>query len=241
MRVNELLPGFKVDIKYIQQINRGEDMPSSYMTSIYDVTSDGSILLYLPTSAGKNVILPLNIRYEFIFSTANGMYRAEGIVTRHAKKEGFFLLIVKLTSTLEKYQRRQYYRLDVTNPVVFTSITKAISELPGPVAIEAAIYSLNFYKVRGMGTITNISGGGMRFVTSTELPESDYVYLLFQLDLETEKKQMELVAHIVDRGYKKESSKFEYRCEFLYKEANSREAIIKYIFDEERRLRNRGK
>ena len=93
MRMEDLMPGCKVDIR-ITQLMEKEDVDAAqgiYYTSIFDVTKD-SIELQMPMVGGRLQLLPKNIRYEFIFSAPMGLYKAQGTVTDHIKKQHFYLL-----------------------------------------------------------------------------------------------------------------------------------------------------
>ena len=71
MDVKDLLPGSKVEIHMIQMMNRkkeSNDNQGSYLSVIYDVNSDDSIDINMPTELGKLQILPKNIHYEFEFT-----------------------------------------------------------------------------------------------------------------------------------------------------------------------------
>ena len=77
MRMEDLMPGCKVDIR-ITQLMEKEDVDAAqgiYYTSIFDVTKD-SIELQMPMVGGRLQLLPKNIRYEFIFSAPMGLYKA---------------------------------------------------------------------------------------------------------------------------------------------------------------------
>lgn len=125
MRMEDLMPGCKVDIR-ITQLMEKEDVDATqgiYYTSIFDVTKD-SIELQMPMVGGRLQLLPKNIRYEFIFSTPMGLYKAQGTVTDHIKKQHFYLLKIVLTSPLEKFQRREYYRITCMVPMIFMGVTE---------------------------------------------------------------------------------------------------------------------
>lgn len=83
-----------------------------------------SIELQMPMVGGRLQLLPKNIRYEFIFSAPMGLYKAQGTVTDHIKKQHFYLLKIVLTSPLEKFQRREYYRITCMVPMIFMGVTE---------------------------------------------------------------------------------------------------------------------
>lgn len=247
MTVKELLPGHKVDIHILQEAKRkeGDDEITTYVSSVFDTTPTGEVLINMPTNAGKVVVLPMDLRYEFIFNCNGPMYKAEGEVTGRAKKESFYLLRVKLTTELTKFQRRQYYRLETMMPLIYigideeTALKETIDEVND--AVKDAAGDVGFVS-RGIGTIMDISGGGIRFINDSPLEDTHYFLLNFQFESEADnstKKYMSVVAKKVASDYKRLANKYEHRTKFLFKDEKDRELLIKYIFDEERRLRKK--
>ena len=250
MTVKELLPGHKVDIRVLQEVNRkdGEEVVT-YMSSIFDTTPTGEVLINMPTNAGKIVVLSMDLRYEFIFNCTGNMYKAEGVVSGRAKKENFYLLRIKLTTPLVKFQRRQYYRLETMMPLMYlaideeTALQENLEEVKQSVKAtalsEETATGVGFVS-RGMGTIMDISGGGIRFINENKLEDVEYMLMQFQFENEDGSvNYMSVVAKKIASEYKELAGKYEHRTRFLFKDEKARERLIKYIFDEERRLRKK--
>ena len=90
-------------------------------------------------------------------------------------------------------------------------------------------------------TIVDISGGGIRFTMNSPLEKDSFVVVYFTLSMGGRTKEYEVVSKILackemenKRGY------YEHRIQFINMSNDDREEIIKYIFEEERRLRRRN-
>ena len=92
------------------------------------------------------------------------------------------------------------------------------------------------------GVIVDISGGGLRFVSRQPFTEGKILYLRFKLSINDEEKEFRLAAKvIVSKEIEKRQNEYENRVKFLYIDNTTREDIIKYIFDEDRKNRKNGK
>lgn len=243
MTIQELLPGYKVDIKILQESNRNDGEVTTYMSSIFDTSPAGEIYINMPTNAGKAVVLSMDLRYEFIFNCKGTMYKAEGNVTGRAKKESFYLLKIVLTTALTKFQRREYYRLETMMPLFYMQIDEETANMPTQEEVIESIKNkartMGMFN-RGMGTILDISGGGIRFINETPMEDVDYMLTQFEFELEDgSKRQLSVVAKKIASNYKEMVNKYEHRTMFLMKDEKERERLIKLIFDEERRLRKK--
>ena len=231
MQLSDLLPGSKVDIRIVQLAER-ESSPdvdqSVYYSTVFDVPEDGIIEVNMPTIAGKLQLLRKHIRYEFIFTTPSGMYKGEGTVIDHIRREQFYLLRVEIRDPLQRYQRREYFRLECMIPLMFMGLS-----------VKRYMTALEDMKVRGMGTMLDLSGGGTRFVTSNSLSGIDYVLIQFQLECQKEQKAIEVVGKVLSTEKAKDGEKYVHRVKFFFKNNQIKEQVISFIFEEERRLRKR--
>ena len=89
-------------------------------------------------------------------------------------------------------------------------------------------------------SIVDISGGGVRFVTDTENHTDSYIMIEVRLKSEENAKSYLIPAHILSSSVSKnKKDKYENRAEFVIRDRVIREEIIRYIFDEERKIRNK--
>ncbi|MCR4797675.1 MAG: flagellar brake domain-containing protein [Lachnospiraceae bacterium] len=244
MLVQELKPGVNVSIRFLQEATRADITGNKedvkvFMSKIYDIKSDDTLELDMPTRGGKLLLLPQNVRYEFVFTTSGGIFKAEGTVVDRFKRGNFYLLKAKLTSKLEKHQRREYYRLNCLIPIVFDGLTDPSNEMDSDEAQEI-IKEGTFMKQTADGTIVDISGGGMRVVSPTHMSDVSFCLLHFSLHFDTGTEEFNLLAKLIACTQVNDSSKYAYRFKFIFSESRVQERIIRYIFEEERRIRRKG-
>jgi len=85
----------------------------------------------------------------------------------------------------------------------------------------------------------DISGGGMRMVSDTCMPEANFFLLQFYIDIQGKRSMVELIAKKIAMDKLKDSNKYSYRFKFIFKDSKLQEDIIRFIFEEERRLRKK--
>ncbi|MCR5640384.1 MAG: flagellar brake domain-containing protein [Lachnospiraceae bacterium] len=241
--MTEILPGTKVDIRIQQEASRsmatGQEV-QSFVSKVFDVLDDGSLELDVPSVGGKLVLLPLNIRYELIFSSKAGMRMGQVEIVQRYKRGNFYIMKAVLTSKIERFQRREYYRLQCALPSYFLPLDmdeKTILKLP---SIHAMLQDNgNLRKDIGSCTILDLSGGGARFVSRKDIGDRPYVLLQFTIDEGNVKTNVELFGKILENKYDRPNDNHLYRVKFLYRDSEWQETIVKYIFEQQRRIRRK--
>lgn len=242
MDIKEIIPGSKVDLRLLQEVNRNEGGANvgTYMSSVFDLDENDNFILHMPTQGGKIILLPLNVRYEFVFTTSNGLYKAEGIVTERFKKDNFYLMKSEITSDIVKFQRREFYRMECSIPLLFLSLEDEEGEAEKMSDVKEMIKDATRpVAIRGLGTILDISGGGIRFISEKDLEGINYLFLHFEVVINNKKTNLETVAKIIGKEYNPDTRKYSYRMKFLFKDSKIQERIIRFIFEEERRNRHK--
>lgn len=235
--------GNKVDLCMMQQIEQEKKTgvrAHIYKSQVTDIYADDEIELSMPTEAGKLVLLPIGIRFEFVFYSQGGLYRGIGLVKERYKTNNMYMLRVSLKSQLHKYQRREYYRMPCVINMAYYKITQQQAlNIPieqFPLFVELPEIGMN----RKTGSIVDISGGGARFVTDVENKNDSYIIIEVRLHSIEDTKDYLIPAHILSStASKTNKERFENRAEFILKDRKIREEIIRFIFDEERKNRNR--
>lgn len=240
MTVEEIGLGCKVEIRILQEAIRarqtGEEV-NTYISSIYDFLDDGTFEIDMPSKAGKVILLPMNVRYELIFVSEKGMWMAQAQMVERYKKGSFYLLRTKLIGPIEKFQRREYFRLDCMIPAKFLSIDLdeqtilKISDISKLLAMNE-----NLRNSMGLGTIMDLSGGGARLMAVKDVGDMPYMLLQFTIEGK-ETTNIELFAKILEKRKAPGSSNYTYRLKFMFRDKSWQEYIIKYIFEEQRKMR----
>ena len=237
----ELKPGAKVDMRYMQSVSRdgrGND-EDHFVSGIYDIEEDGTLELEMPTRAGKAVLVPMGVRYEMIFTMDQRLFKSEAQITQRFRKDGFSLIKAKLIAPVVKFQRREYYRLNVMIPITFITLDERAGTLERMAEIRQLLEERREELVIGEGTILNISGGGIRFISDTEIGDAKYLFMRFAIEAGEENRTIALIGELVAKELTEDKKHNAYRVRILFKDSRCQEMIIRYIFDQERKIRRK--
>lgn len=209
----------------------------TFVSQVYDIIEeDEELKIAMPIVEGRVIPLPLNARYDTCFYTNGGLYRARVVITERYKEGGLFILVIEISSELKKFQRRQYFRLECALDIQYRVLEDEDVE-----QIRNDPRVLEDYVEQGGLTeaiVLDISGGGVRFVSKEKLEPGRV--LLINLGISTSNGQSVygVMAKLLSstRVINREST-YEQRVEYIELEGNTREAIIRFIFEQERRMR----
>ncbi|HHX55951.1 MAG TPA: PilZ domain-containing protein [Clostridiales bacterium] len=166
-------------------------------------------------------------------------------------------MIFKILNDFVKVQRRQYYRLNINFDVEFhlyTSVElkvyrtlfedQALSEEEKGKLIDLLIDSQEENISKGL--VLDISGGGMRFQSKDQLKKDDFINLHFSLDTNSITKEYNIQAVVIEssKSYNKiydDKNVYENRVQFMNISKEDRENIVRFIFYEQRKQRQREK
>ena len=90
--------------------------------------------------------------------------------------------------------------------------------------------------------IVDISGGGLRFLSTQRYEPGSLIYCSYHLMYNGEHKKYEVISRVISAiELDNRKGTFEHRVQFYDLDPTIREEIIKYIFEEERRNRLKRK
>ena len=145
-----------------------------------------------------------------------------------------------LVGKVERFQRREYYRLDCTLNGYFLALDldeKTILKLPSVHDLLQTNPELR--KSMGAVTILDLSGGGARFTSKTDVGDLPYALLQFTIDDGKSKTNVELFGKILDNRFDRKNDLHMYRVKFLYRDSEWQEMIVRYIFEQQRKIRKK--
>lgn len=242
MNVSDLKIGTRVAVTVAKK-NTGnqasDDKPKSYTSRVIEVRDDGTMCMDSPIENGRIITLYPDKKYEFMFRTDKGYFLATGQVTRNYKLERFYVMDVTLVTPLERYQRREYFRIECSikaQCIFLTEDEEELEDMSSP--NEFLLANPDEDRMTGWGTISNISGGGALLYSTLDLYEGDCIMLRVAFD-DDEKELTDLFCKVLERGIDWDFDRIAYRVKFLFHNARFREKIIRFVFDEERRIRKK--
>lgn len=193
----------------------------SFFSKIQEITADDLIVITAPIENGKIIPLEINWEYYLCIYTARGLYRCESEVVSRKREEHMFFATLKLKTKMQKYQRRQYYRLDCVLSFQYKNEDQDKEEW-------------------SKGVILDISGGGLRFTSNGQRIQQEQVVCHIQLNFEEEQKHIYVPGTIVDCNIIDfDAGIYETRVAFDDISNEIREMIIRFIFEEERKRRKK--
>lgn len=248
MDIFDLRPGTPIEFSLASTNYDAEGNPeenadgekSVYISSVFGVTKNKEIIFHIPTRQGHVVTIPMEVPFDVVFNTRQGMFQLSGEIKKRGRLENFPVYVFEPKGGLSKVQRREYYRFKCLVPIKVLPIPEDVAILPTMELIERDLEKYgNTYGDPVEGTIVDLSGGGAKFRAKHDVETERYMYCSFVLSTPNTNKIINVIARKIKTEFKDDLKLFEHRIEFLFKETEDRETIIKYIFDEERRLRKK--
>ncbi len=227
-------PGNVIEIIDKDLENPEERSAKTLRTRIFDIVSDDVIKVTIPTVQGKLQLIDTDGEYDVYFYTSNGLYQCTCTVKDRYRSNAIPIMELELQSNLRRYQRREYYRLNC----MLEMKCHAFDEEETDEYIKTGNYS-TATGLRGPNAVmVDISGGGARFVSVDSYEVGALILFRFSLKQATGNKEYSIVGRVVySEVMENMGGKYENRAQFVDIENTERESIIKYIFEEERRIR----
>lgn len=225
----------------LQAASKTKDDPADFgekifMSKVYDVMSEDTIEILMPMEKQKLVMLGLNREYTMRFYGETGLYQCTATVADRYKSGNVYILLMELTSNLQKYQRREYYRFSCVLEMNVRNLTEEEREEleeKQTARFHPEVLTYN-------GVIVDISGGGIRFVSRQRFQPGSFIFSSFGLKVGGIHKTYVMVSRVLaSRLLENRNATYEHRAQFYNLEESIREDIIKYVFEEERKSRRK--
>lgn len=210
----------------------------NYRSQVYDIVSEDQIKIAMPMEQGKVILLPVDGEYNICFYTQTGLYQCLARVIDRYKSDNIFVLVMELTTDIRKYQRREYYRLNCVLDMKARGVSDSENE-KGP---TEQVHFLDTDLTFSNGTMVDISGGGARFISKDRYPKGSNIQFAFSLFVNGKLTEYKLLGRVLySEELESRAGSYEHRIQFINIMNDERESIIKFIFEEERKIRRREK
>lgn len=227
-------PGDRIQLQKILRLKEEEENVErkTYDSKVIDIISDDRIEVSMPFEKTKLVLLPVDGEYNLFFYTPNGLYQCSARVVDRYKNNNVFSVLLDLTSNLRKYQRREYYRFSCA--LEMNSRTLEEKEVR---TIELNKNALMPELPLQRSVIVDISGGGLRFVANYAYEKESTILCKYNLWISGENHEFKLFGKVLSvQELENKPGFYEHRVQYIHMDDEKRENIIKYIFDEERKI-----
>lgn len=244
--------GDKVEMYKISvQSEMENQVRKQYISQILDYMDGEQLKFAMPMEAGRIIPLTVGDFYEVCFYTNSGLFQSSIEIIDRYKEENVHVMIGEFTSDLEKCQRRQYYRLEHIIDINYRYYTKEeeilerrlmVNDFANEEARMSCKKILNEVKNKWMiATITDISGGGVRFNSSILHKKGKLLYLRIPIVQDGAERIFELKGEVVNSVVlAKKTDYYETRVKFIEIDRDEREQIVKFIFAQERKMLRRS-
>ncbi len=223
--------GNKIELVMLDDIIKNEKNRKVYVSKIYDILPNNKLQIAMPIYEGKIVPLSISDKYSACFYTDKGLLQCNVIVTARYKQGHMFYLEVLILGSLEKVQRRQFYRYVCKLNAQVRVVSDKEYETGIPDVDVISEDDLEW----GEAKIHDISGGGAKIYQKQFLDKNEIVKLKFILSVENYVFRFSLFARVLSStNLSNLSGIVEQRLEFLKVTKEQRDDIIKYIFECER-------
>lgn len=230
--------GNKLELESVKKsVNEfGEIVRKTYKSELYEIISEDQVKIAMPMEQTKVVLLPIDGEYSLCFYTRNGLYQCLARVVERYKSNNLFVLVMELETDLQRYQRREYYRLNTILDMKCKKLDEGYNANGETEHVEFMDTDLTFDN----GTMVDISGGGARFISKVQYPEGSLIRFVFSLFVNGNVTEYRLLGRVLKSSLlENKDDSYENRIQFVNMGNEDRESIIRYIFEEERKQRHR--
>lgn len=242
--------GNKIDITEIDSMKKNslsENRPIResrvvYKSQVYDILDNDELKILMPFDGPRVVVLPLNGSYNMCFYTCAGLFQCVGHIIDRYRSNNKLVLVVVLKTGLQKVQRREFFRLQKILDIDYRVLNENESQMESVEEIfkhEQKEGNENSYI---HGIVVDLGGGGARFISAQEHDISTYIMIKLKITVNSELIKLRVIGKIVmSEKLQNKSGQYETRVEFVRIQNQEREKLIQYIFEEERKMRQKEK
>lgn len=243
--------GNKIDIKSLDRNGKPVHNARTYVSQLVDIVDYDVIHIAAPIVYSRPIILTVGENYNLCFYTEKGLYQCNCVVLSSHRENNTIVTVVRITTNLEKFQRRQYYRLECIHEIEYRVITLEEELLDRKLRMDEFRNAEERSECRKkfsefdtqwvQAAIIDLSGGGARI--NSNIPHNPGDKIRIKLDLvsgNTLKKMLLNATVIASTRIINKTGFYEHRVEFKDIMMKDREELIKYIFEQERRRRSKS-
>ncbi|MCX7747016.1 MAG: PilZ domain-containing protein [Clostridia bacterium] len=224
MKLSQLQVGIKLQLEVDSFIDPNSNM--CFVSAFEWAENDDTALIAAPIHEGMVYPLQKGTMLNIFYIMKGDFYGFKAEVMDRTTKDNIPLIKIKITGDISRIQRRQFFRLECCLPVkygVLQSLTGDTKSLPR----------------NKKAVVRDLSGGGICIAVEEQLEKDAYLICEIVFSKENTVVFSGQVVRI-DKLEDNMAYKFEIGVKFIKIEDKHREAIIGYIFQEQRKLRQKG-
>lgn len=236
MLSNFISLGDKIELQSVEKGRNLEQEQRIYTSRVYEILSEDTIEITMPMEQTKLILLPVDGEFDLVFYGSTGLYQCFVRIADRYKSNNVYLLRIELTSNLRKYQRREFYRFSCA----LDMYARNLEEEEQQEIEEKKPYVLQPGMPLRRSVIVDISGGGIRFMADHKYEPGSLIYCSYHLVKKGGTKNYEVIGKVLSvQELESRPGTYEHRVQYYNMDVDTREEIIKFIFEEERKNRKR--
>jgi len=230
MRINDITGGTKLELNIFNE-DSGE-IKDVFVSEFQWAEDEETAIIAAPMREG--IIYPLHIGtpLDVYFYKGKGkgynldLFRFRAVVTGRDRNDNIELITIRKDGEIYKIQRREYFRFEFAMPIKYRIVENA-----DPITEEDAEYK--------EAVTVDLSGGGICVRLQEEVPKGSVIECELKLK---EKKVIHFLGKVVRLTKIRDSEKYKFEIGVLFEKIDkrSRETLIKFIFEQQRKLRKKG-
>lgn len=231
--------GDRIELREVDRSRIAEDENQRvYYSTVHEILSEDTLEITMPQEQTKLILLPVDSEYDLVFYGETGLYQCFARIVDRYKSNNIYILRVELTSNLRKYQRREYYRFSCALEMCARSLEE--EELQAVESKTPSLLQPGLPLRRSV--IVDISGGGLRFMSAQKYEMGSLIYCSYHLLKGKEIKKYEVIGKVLAVSeLENRPGVYEHRVQYYNMDVETREEIIRFIFEEERRTRKKDR
>ena len=203
---------------------------NKYASQVLDFDNRRTIKVSMPIFEGKIIPLDVGDDYEMVFFTKTGLFRGTGRIRKRYTEDKMHVMDVSLITEIKKFQRRNYYRLECMLNIRFRQWEEDDGQTEDETKDIPAVSEWE------EGTVSDLSGGGVRLRCRKEFAPGTYMEVFLPLAFTRGVVPVQTKLRVIDcHTYELQYGVYEVRGEFYGVSDSDREKIVQYVFLEQRR------
>ncbi len=212
--------GDRIEMTHLKSVAGHKLSERKYGSQLLDYDGIRTAKIAMPIAENHVVPLEVGDDYNLCFFTNSGLYRCVARIEKRYSENRMYVMDVFFLTDLTKYQRRKFYRLDCMFLIKYREIQD----------------EENSCGEWEEGTISDLSGGGMRFHGKRELKSGSLIEVMLPLSLQSGIVPLSFLMQVIACvHYEGSRIAYEIRGEFKNVKNAEREIVVKYVFEEQRR------
>ncbi len=201
-------------------------------SAIHDIEDGTNLSITNPVIRSRLIPLHSGERYNAFFF-GNKIYNAPVEVVKSRGEGNIRVVDIKLTGTLQRYERRAHYRLETSIPLRYLVLTAENANDFREATKNGTLLRLKGFK---SGTTLDISGGGVRFTSKDEIEMNSMVITHLVADTPGgSKKNYIFLGKLIRTGlFKGQRGNYDHSMQFVDLKQDAREEFVRFIFELER-------